>query len=130
MRRMQTHLSRNAMVRRRRVLVVDDDADTVETTAVLLKSLGHEVYQANDGSRAIELADAVHPDLILLDIGMPRLNGLETARRIRQLELQHQPLIIAVTGWGEAADRLAAEQAGIDIHLVKPVEFRVLRKLL
>jgi CheY-like chemotaxis protein len=122
--------SRNLTVRTTRVLVVDDDPDTVETTAVLLKSLGHEVYEARDGSHAIQLAGAVHPDLILLDIGMPRLNGLDTARHIRRLQLHHQPLIVAVTGWGEATDRLAAEQAGIDIHLVKPVEFAVLRKLL
>ncbi len=124
-------LSRNTFLRpSRRVLVVDDDPDTVETTVVLLKSLGHEVYKASDGSQAIQLANTVHPELILLDIGMPRLNGLETARRIRQLQLEQQPLIVAVTGWGEAADRVAAEQAGIDVHLVKPVEFRVLRQLL
>jgi CheY-like chemotaxis protein len=111
------------------VLIVDDDADTVRTTAVLLKSLGHEVFEANDGSHAIHLSGAVHPDVILLDIGMPRLNGLETARHIRRLQLHHRPLIVAVTGWGEATDRLAAEQAGIDVHLTKPVELEVLEKL-
>jgi CheY-like chemotaxis protein len=113
-----------------RVLVVDDDLDTVQTTAVLLRSLGHEVYEACDGSHAIQIAEAVHPELILLDIDMPRLNGLETARCIRRLQLHHRPMIVAVTGWGEAMDRLAAEQAGIDVHLVKPVEFAVLQKLL
>jgi CheY-like chemotaxis protein len=112
-----------------RTLVVDDEPDTVATTAVLLRLLGHEVYEANSGLQAIKLSDVVHPDVILLDIRMPKLDGLETARHIRRLPLQHQPLIVAVTAWGDATDRLAAEEAGIDVHLLKPVELDVLRSL-
>jgi CheY-like chemotaxis protein len=115
--------------RRVRTLVVDDEPDTVATTAVLLRLLGHEVYEANSGLQAIELSNVVDPDVILLDIRMPKLDGLETARHIRRLQLQHQPLIVAITAWGEATDRLAAEDAGIDVHLLKPVELDVLRSL-
>jgi CheY-like chemotaxis protein len=114
----------------KRILVVDDQPDAASAMADLLRLHGHEVYEANDGRRAIEFACELRPNLILLDIGMPRMDGLQTAREIRRLPLAEQPLIVATTGWGDAIDRLASEQAGIDVHLVKPVEIEVLLNLL
>jgi CheY-like chemotaxis protein len=111
---------------RKRILVVDDQPDLASAMAALLRLQGHEVYEANDGERAVEFACEVHPNLILLDIGMPDMDGLQTARAIRRLQLAERPVIVATTGWGEATDRLASEQAGIDVHLVKPVELEVL----
>lgn len=115
-----------APTRPKRILVVDDQPDLASAMASLLRLEGHEVYEAHDGERAVQFACEVHPNLILLDIGMPRMDGLQTAREIRRLQLAERPLIVATTGWGEASDRLASEQAGIDVHLVKPVELEVL----
>jgi CheY-like chemotaxis protein len=114
----------------KRILVVDDQPDAASAMAELLRTHGHEVYEAHDGARAIEFALEVRPNLILLDIGMPRMDGLQAAREIRRLPLDEQPVIVATTGWGAATDRLASEQAGIDVHLVKPVEIEVLLHLL
>jgi PAS domain S-box-containing protein len=115
---------------KRRVLVVDDNVDAAESMAALLSMLGHEIRTANDGEQAVELAQAFEPDLILMDIGMPRMNGLEAARRIRQLPLRKRPKIAALTGWGQDADRRGSSEAGIDRHLVKPVELQTVQQLL
>jgi CheY-like chemotaxis protein len=115
---------------KRRVLVVDDNVDAAESMAALLSLLGHEIRTANDGEQAVELAQAFEPDLILMDIGMPRMNGLEAARRIRQLPLRKRPKIAALTGWGQDADRRGSSEAGIDRHLVKPVELQTVQQLL
>jgi CheY-like chemotaxis protein len=114
----------------RRILVVDDNVDAATSLRWVLELAGHEVYEAHDGDCAVAAAMALCPEVILMDIGMPRLDGLEAARRIRQLPLQSRPLIVATTAWGAAIDRLASEQAGIDVHLVKPVEPDVLFQLL
>jgi len=114
----------------RRVLVVDDHADGAASLEALLCLLGHEVPQARDGLEAIEVARTFEPDVIFMDIGMPRLNGLEAARRIRELPLATRPSIVALTGWGQQTDRKRSGQAGIDEHLVKPIELAALHRVL
>jgi CheY-like chemotaxis protein len=106
----------------RRVLVVDDHRDSADSLAMLLKAMGHEVDRAYDGEQAIELASKVLPELILLDIGMPRLDGYETCRRIRAESWGERAVVVALTGWGQDEDRQKSRAAGFDHHLVKPVE--------
>jgi CheY-like chemotaxis protein len=113
-----------------RVLVVDDSRDTVESTAMLLKVDGHEVATAGDGVQAISQAVAFRPDLVLLDIGMPTLDGYAAARRIQSLSLPPKPYVVAVTGYGTQNDRRLCGEAGFDLHLRKPVELDTLRGLL
>jgi len=113
----------------RRILVVDDNRDSANSLAMLLKLLGHTVDTAHDGLEAVERAATFRADVILLDIGMPRLNGYEAARRIRQ-QRQKGLKLVALTGWGQEEDRQRSEEAGFDAHLVKPVDFAALTKLL
>jgi CheY-like chemotaxis protein len=97
----------------------------------LLQFAGHETFAAHDGSAAVEMAATLDPDVILLDIGLPILNGYEAARQIReQRGQQRRPLLVAVTGWGQDEDRRRSEEAGFDAHLVKPVDDAVLGRLL
>ena len=112
----------------RRVLVVDDNLDAASTLALLLQSLGHETLVVHDGATALAAAPQFRPDIMLLDIGMPGLDGYEVARRLRAAG--HKFRIIAVTGWGQEADRQKAREAGFDVHLVKPVELGVLANAL
>jgi CheY-like chemotaxis protein len=114
----------------RRVLVADDNRDSAESLAMLLSHLGHEVVTAHDGLEAVSRAAEFQADVILLDIGMPRLNGYEAARRIRALSLAKRPLIVAVTGWGREDERRRSDEAGFDAHLVKPVDLTELMNLL
>lgn len=110
------------VARPKRVVVADDNVDSVSTLAEMLRMQGHEVWVANDGIEAIEQATSHQPDAILLDLGMPRIDGLEAARRIRALPGGDQPLIVALTGWGQRADRERTQAAGFDVHLVKPAD--------
>jgi PAS domain S-box-containing protein len=112
----------SAQLKRKRVVVADDNVDAVSTLAEMLRMQGHEVWVANDGMEAIEQASSHQPDAILLDLGMPRIDGLEAARRIRALPGGEQPLIVALTGWGQHADRERTHAAGFDVHLVKPAD--------
>jgi PAS domain S-box-containing protein len=105
-----------------RVLIVDDNADAASTLEMLLRSLGYETRVVNDGAAALALAKEFRPDVVLLDIGMPGLDGYEVARRLRAMKKGGALRIIAVTGWGQEADRQKSEEAGFDLHLVKPVE--------
>ena len=115
----------------RRILVVDDNIDAAQTLQVLLDSLGHEVRVANDGRGAIETATEFRPDVVLLDIGMPGMDGYEVARRLRTLKASDPPLrIVAVTGWGQDLDRQRSREAGFDVHLVKPVDLEQLENIL
>jgi two-component system CheB/CheR fusion protein len=113
----------------RRVLVADDNQDGAESLALLLRLNGHEAEIAHDGQEAVELAERFRPDVALLDIGMPRLNGYDAARRIRELPWGKDVLLIAATGWAQAEDRKRTEEAGFDAHLVKPVEPKLLLDL-
>lgn len=113
----------------RRVLVADDNRDGAESLALLLKLMGHEVDIAYDGLEAVERAAAFRPEIILLDIGMPGLDGYEAARRIRA-QRQTGLTLVALTGWGQEKYRRLSEEAGFDRHLVKPVDLAVLTELL
>ncbi len=115
---------------RRRILVVDDNQDSATSLAMILGLMGHETRTANDGIQAIEVADEFRPDAIVLDIGMPKLNGYEVARQIRQKERGRQVLLIALTGWGQETDRLRSSDAGFDAHLIKPVDANEIQRLL
>jgi CheY-like chemotaxis protein len=115
---------------RRRVLVADDNLDAAESLAMLLTMMGHEVRAAHDGAQAVDQAEQFRPDLILMDVGMPRLDGLQAASRIRSMEWGASPVIVALTGWGQEADRQRSKEAGCDVHLVKPLDFDRLTALL
>jgi signal transduction histidine kinase len=115
--------------RRRRVLVADDNVDAGESLAMLLRLDGHEVELASNGSQAVELFDRMRPEVAILDIGMPGLNGYEVAQRIRQ-KVKNGVMLIAVTGWGQAADKARAAASGFDHHFTKPVEPAVLSALI
>lgn len=109
-------------IARHRVLVVDDNVDAADSLAMMLEVLGHETQTAHDGLQGIETAAAFRPDVILLDIGMPRLNGYDTCHRIREQPWGKDVVIVALTGWGQDEDRRRSKEAGFDRHLVKPVE--------
>ena len=97
---------------------------------MMLELEGHEVHRAHDGLEAIECCERFRPDVALLDIGMPRMNGFEAARRIRALDPERGVRLIALTGWGQPEDRRRASEAGFDHHLVKPVDFAELVRVL
>ena len=116
--------------RGRRILVVDDNEDSAMSMALLLTSMGNETRTAHEGLEALEVGATFLPEIILLDIGMPRLNGYETARRIREQPWGRGVKLVAVTGWGQETDRRRSQEAGFDHHLVKPVDPAALSKLL
>ena len=115
---------------RRRILVADDNLDALESLATLLSLDGHEVYRARDGAEALEVAEQQRPEVALLDIGMPRADGYEVARRIRCEPWGRGITLVALTGWGQESDRRRSEEAGFDIHLTKPVDPKVVSDLL
>ncbi|HET9012758.1 MAG TPA: PAS domain S-box protein, partial [Gemmatimonadaceae bacterium] len=106
----------------RRVLVVDDNHDAAESLAMLLQFEGHEIYQAHDGAEALRTVERVRPDVVLMDIGLPILDGYETCRRIRDQAWGAAIVMVAITGWGQEEDREQSRAAGFDRHLVKPVD--------
>jgi CheY-like chemotaxis protein len=112
------------------ILVADDNRDAGETLAMLLRLDGHEVHVATNGLEAIDMYTRVHPDVAILDIGMPGLSGHEVARRIRAGDSEHRVKLIAVTGWGQKADKDRAAASGFDHHFTKPVEPSALSALL
>ena len=114
----------------RRVLIVDDSEDGAESLAMLLQFGGHETYKAHDGLAAVEAARRLRPDVVLLDIGLPGLNGYEVCSRIRQEPWGKRVTLVALTGWGQDEDRDRSREAGFDAHMVKPVDFDALLKLL
>jgi signal transduction histidine kinase len=114
----------------RRILVVDDNLDSAATLAMLLGFSGHELATAHDGLEAVEKAEHFLPEIVLLDIGLPKLNGLDAGRRIREQPWGKKMVLIALTGWGQEEDRRRSQDAGFDAHLVKPVDFTVLNSLL
>jgi signal transduction histidine kinase/ActR/RegA family two-component response regulator len=113
-----------------RILVVEDNRDSAESMATLLRLTGNEASVASDGEEALAAAEKQRPDVILLDIGLPKLNGYDVCRRIRGNPWAEDILIIALTGWGQKEDRRKSAEAGFDGHLVKPVEHGELMKLL
>jgi DNA-binding response OmpR family regulator len=113
-----------------RVLVVDDCADTTRTLSLLLQMWGHEAYVAHDGFAALEAARLYEPDVVLLDIGLPRLDGWELARRLRLQAGSNEPQLVVLTGYGQEADRQRAHELGIDHFFIKPVEPEDLKQVL
>ncbi len=113
-----------------RVLVVDDNVDSAESLAMLLDESGHEVWTAYDGPTALQAAIDNRPDVVLLDIGLPGMDGNEVAKQIRQHPKLKNVVLIATTGYGQESDRKRSQEAGFDHHLVKPVELATLEKLL
>jgi PAS domain S-box-containing protein len=114
----------------RRILIVDDNADGAESLALLLKIAGYETHTAHDGYQAVEAAERLRPHAVLLDIGLPGLNGYEVCRRLRQRPWGSQVMLVAVTGWGQDVDRHRSREAGFDTHVVKPVDPDRLMRLL
>jgi len=119
-----------APAERRRMLVVDDNGDSAESLALLLSLAGHETHVAHTGPEALDRADALRPDAVLLDLGLPGLSGYEVCRRLRAAAWAREIPIFAITGWGQADDRQRSKEAGFDAHLVKPVVFGELTALL
>ena len=115
---------------RLRILVVDDNQDSAITLGRLLTLIGHEIQTAHDGLAAVEAAGQFRPDVILLDIGLPKLNGYDACRRIREQPWSRSMEIIALTGWGQEEDLRRSKEAGFDHHLVKPLDLTILKKLL
>ena len=113
----------------RLILIVDDNQDSANCLAMLLRLMGNEVHTAFDGIDAVSAATAFLPDLMLLDIGLPKLNGYDVARRIRT-EHANRVVLVALTGWGQEEDRRRSREAGFDHHLTKPVEITVLQAML
>jgi len=119
-------------VGRKRILIADDNDDVASSLAVMLKIMGHEVRTANDGREAVEISREFHPDLILLDIGMPGLNGYDACIQIREQRWSqtHKTIIAALTGWGQEEARQRSEAAGFDHYFVKPIDPTALKGLL
>jgi len=112
------------------LLVVEDDQDTATSSAMLLRLYGHEVEVAADGPSAMQAARATQPDVVLLDLGLPNMDGWQVAQQIRHLNTQKRPLLIAVSGYGHEEARRRSQDAGIDLHLLKPVDPKELEDIL
>jgi signal transduction histidine kinase/DNA-binding response OmpR family regulator len=114
----------------RRILIVDDNVDAATTLGMLLRLDGHNIRFAHDGQAAVDAAAEFSPDVVLLDIGLPKLDGYEVARRLRARPETEEALLVAVSGYGQEEDRRRSKEAGFDHHLTKPVDFSVLRQVL
>jgi two-component system CheB/CheR fusion protein len=112
-----------------RILAVDDNKDSADSLSLLLQLLGNDVRSAYDGEQALEMAKELRPDVVLLDLGLPKLNGYQVAKQIRLEPWGHKAILIAITGWGQAEDKELSREAGFDHHLVKPVDPDALLKL-
>ena len=114
----------------RRVLIVDDNIDAAEIMAVLLESLGHKVQTAHDGITGFEAARTFRPDVVLLDVGLPHMNGYEVARCLRRQPETAKVFLVALTGYGQEEDRRRSKEAGFDVHVLKPLGMDVLKSIL
>ena len=112
----------SALPVRRNILIADDNQDALESLALMLRMEGHEVHCASDGEEALHLAGLRRPEIVVLDVGMPKLDGCEVARRIRAEAWGRGAVLVALTGWGQEVDRRRSREAGFDMHLVKPVD--------
>jgi CheY-like chemotaxis protein len=113
-----------------RILVVDDNFDAADTISLFLKFLGHKVTVVHDGVAAVETTAGTHYDVLILDIGLPRMDGYQVARAVRQQEGHRKALMIAASGWGQVYDRRMSKEAGFDHHLTKPVDLEELIRLI
>jgi CheY-like chemotaxis protein len=112
------------------VLVVDDNVDSVDSLAMLLKMMGHEVAAANDGEAALNLAAKFRADVAILDIGLPKMNGYDLAQRMRGEPWGKDVVLVALTGWGQVEHRQRSAASGFDHHLTKPVDLEALQQIL
>jgi len=115
---------------RHRILIVDDNVDSAKSLSMLLELSGHEAHTAHDGDGGLAEAERLRPDLVLLDIGLPGLNGYEVCRRIRESSWGKDLTVVALTGWGQEEDRSRSREAGFSAHLVKPVDLNALMRIL
>jgi signal transduction histidine kinase len=115
---------------KRKILVADDNIDAAGSLAEVLEYMGNEVRTASDGVQALEEAEAFRPDVVLLDLGMPRMNGYDACRRLREQPWGRDIPVIAITGWGQDEDRRLSREAGFNVHLVKPVPARAISKVI
>jgi DNA-binding response OmpR family regulator len=106
-----------------KILVVDDNVDSAESLALLLSMNGHQTQVAHDGLEALAVAETFRPDVMLLDLGLPKLDGLEVCRQLRRTDWGRAVSIVALTGFGQDSDRLEVERAGFDRHLLKPIDY-------
>lgn len=113
-----------------RILIAEDNRDSADSLKTLLEALGYEAQVAYDGESAVRAAAAQRPDVILMDIGLPGLNGHDAAQQIRLQNPGMEVLIVALTGWGQESDRKRSAAAGIDHHLVKPLDLELLKEIL
>jgi CheY-like chemotaxis protein len=113
-----------------RILIVDDNRDAADSLAMLLRTTGNDIRTAYDGLEAVQVASEFRPEVVLLDIGLPKIDGHEVAQRIRQETWGRQMCLIAVTGWSDETDRARSRAAGFDHHLVKPLDTGHLAQLL
>jgi two-component system OmpR family response regulator len=112
-----------------RVLLVDDNVDSTEPLSLLLQTKGHDTRVSADGEEAIALADDFRPDCVVMDLGLPRMDGYEVARRLRQRPYGAGLVLVALTGWAGQDVRSKAAEAGFDYHLVKPVNWEELERI-
>lgn len=126
----QTNDSEIAASSKYRILIVDDNEDSAMGLSMMLKIMGHDTRTSHDGLKALEVAAAFRPEVMLLDIGLPKLNGYEVCRHIRKQPWGQDMLLIAVTGWGQEEDKCKSKEAGFDFHMVKPLDPDALEKLL
>ncbi|WP_340680241.1 response regulator, partial [Paraglaciecola sp.] len=118
------------IVENKRILVIDDNVDAAESLALLLEFSGHTTRKAYNGITGLEVAKEFKPDVILLDIGLPDINGYQVAQQIRQQPWGKKMFLVAATGWGQDKDKQLAKDAGFDKHLTKPIDFKELNVLL
>jgi CheY-like chemotaxis protein len=114
----------------RRILVVDDNRDAAVTLSIMLRLMGNEIQMAFDGAAALQAADEFRPDLIMLDIGLPKMSGYDVARHLRQQPWGRDMVLVALTGWGQEEDRRRSQQAGFNYHFVKPIDIDDLKRVL
>lgn len=113
-----------------RILIVEDNRDSADSLQALLEALGYRTQVAYDGEAAVHAAATAPPDVIIMDLGLPGLSGYEAAQQIRAQSPGGRPQIIALTGWGQQSDRQRSAEAGIDHHLVKPLDLTELKRIL
>jgi CheY-like chemotaxis protein len=125
-----TEPAEEAVTPARRILIVDDNTDTASSLALLLKLANHETYTAHDGLEALNAAERLQPDVVLLDLRLPKLDGYEVCRRIRQRPWASNVTLVAVTGLGQEEDQRKSKEVGFDAHLIKPPDYAELTRLL
>ncbi|MGY6217337.1 response regulator [Methylolobus aquaticus] len=113
-----------------KVLIVDDNADAANSLAALMQIAGYETRVAYDGKQGIEVAASFRPEVLLLDLGMPGMNGYDACRHLREQDWGHDIFVVALTAWGQPGDRQKSAAAGFDAHLAKPTDYKTIATLI